>query len=493
LLPKHHHEPQFYDSNLLTRPNKNLKGTVKMARIDPRWKELLSTKRFRRNDQDGNDERGPFERDYDRIIHSSNFRRLKDKTQVFPLSNNDFVRTRLTHSLEVSCIGRTLGRRVQKLLNEKVINDADIAALIAAACLAHDIGNPPFGHSGEYAIQAWAQNKVRAEEDADRSKAVYLVETAQQRQDLHNFDGNAQSLRVITRIQNRRRKGGMQLTHATLGTMMKYPCGSLINGEKRLKRLDQKKCGYFDDDSSDLILAFRELKQSEYAPGAFRRHPLAFLVEAADDISNAVVDLEDTVDQGLVSTNEAIELLMPLAKIDVDFREKYDGDDALERLRAFATKELTKACAKTFRDNLEKILDGDFQTSLIDASPVKNLYEEVRKAIENNAFVDSGVLEVEAAGFQVIDGLLNFFVPALVHNDENRSRSETTLFGLFPIEYLRQPGDEPPKNSPDSRAKAIEQLTTYQRILAVTDYISGMTDHFAVDLYQKLSGIRLPS
>jgi dGTPase len=323
-----------------------------MARIDPRWKTLLSDERFCRDGRTKLDDiaRGPFDRDYDRIIHSSNFRRLKDKTQVFPLSSNDFVRTRLTHSLEVSCIGRTLGRRVKELLNEAVTGEADIGAIVAAACLAHDIGNPPFGHSGEFAIQAWAQKNVCAEMDTAKRKAIYRVETAQERQDLHDFDGNAQSLRVVTRVQARRRKGGMQLTHATLGAMMKYPCGSLINGKRRAKRLEQKKCGYFDDDRDDVIRALKKMGQTPYATGSFHRHPLAFLVEAADDISNAVVDLEDTVDQKLIHPIEAVGLLMPFAQQVDGYKRKYKSDeDELERLRAYATNVLTNECAENFK------------------------------------------------------------------------------------------------------------------------------------------------
>ncbi len=215
-----------------------------MARIDPRWPQLLTSERFERTDDEVFKDRGPFDRDYDRIIYSSNFRRLKDKTQVFPLSSNDFVRTRLTHSLEVASLGRTLGRKVQELLNPEVSAQADISAIVASACLAHDIGNPPFGHSGEFAIQEWARANVRAASDLESGKP-YTVDTIEQRQDLHDFDGNAQSLRVVTRIQTRRRPGGMQLTYATVGAMMKYPCSSLIDGMPRGKNVDQKKCATF--------------------------------------------------------------------------------------------------------------------------------------------------------------------------------------------------------------------------------------------------------
>ncbi len=385
-----------------------------MARIDPRWPQLLTSERFERTDDEVFKDRGPFDRDYDRIIYSSNFRRLKDKTQVFPLSSNDFVRTRLTHSLEVASLGRTLGRKVQELLNPEVSAQADISAIVASACLAHDIGNPPFGHSGEFAIQEWARANVRAASDLESGKP-YTVDTIEQRQDLHDFDGNAQSLRVVTRIQTRRRPGGMQLTYATVGAMMKYPCSSLIDGMPRGKNVDQKKCGYFQDDAIGILAALKKLGLKSYGQGAFRRHPLAFLVEAADDISNAIIDLEDTVDQGLIEPAEAIALLAPIAQKTI-YARKYGNDrDELERLRAFATNSLVEGCADVFSANLTSILDGDFQRCLVDETKYSDEYEAIRKAISAKAHKHRSVLEIEAAGFRVIEGLLDFFVPALVN------------------------------------------------------------------------------
>ena len=216
-----------------------------------KWQSLISLNRLHRDRPAGieDEDRDEFERDYDRIVFSSAFRRLKDKTQVFPLSNNDFTRTRLTHSLEVSCLGRSLARKAQRLLekNQKIRSDCvKFESAVSAACLAHDIGNPPFGHSGEAAIQAWAVRNV----GLIGEDKPYFVENPQQQQDLHEFEGNAQAIRVLCRIQSRRRVGGMQLTHTTLGALMKYPCGSIIDGSAReTKSVAQKKFGYFEDDA----------------------------------------------------------------------------------------------------------------------------------------------------------------------------------------------------------------------------------------------------
>ena len=473
---------------------------------DDAWKKLLTTNRLgkdpvsdeagvthfqseRRPAGSDDADRDDFERDYDRIVFSSAFRRLKDKTQVFPLSKNDYTRTRLTHSIEVSCVGRSLGRKVQRNLEQAKklpANLPDFSTAVSAACLAHDIGNPPFGHSGEAAIQVWAKKNVGTDNSAN-----FVVATPQQARDLHDFEGNAQALRVLSRIQAHRRPGGMQLTLATLGTMMKYPCGSIIDGQSRdTSRVEQKKFGYFEDERELIRPALRTLGLYEYAPSAFRRHPLAFLVEAADDICYAVVDLEDSVDQKLISVDDASSLLLPLAKRikkRADTHKGYEGRSRLEWLRALTIQALVTECARVFENKIDEILNGTLHTSLIAQSEATNEYNDVKEAVKRTAYCDSRVLEVEAAGFQVISGLLDFFAPALVANKSNRGKREEKLIWLFPEGYLQSPGET------RDRISAIEGLTTYQRLLAATDYISGMTDSFAVDLYQKLSGIRLPS
>jgi len=464
--------------------------------LENRWAKLLDPKRLCRNEPAGysSSDRGEFDRDYDRIVFSSAFRRLKDKTQVFPLSKNDFTRTRLTHSLEVACVGRSLGRRLETLLKDKKHYpdfEPDIKTIVSAACLAHDIGNPPFGHSGEASIQRWAKQNVSA-----NSNARYLVEDIQQVQDLHEFEGNAQAIRVLCRIQARRKNGGLQLTYPTLGAVMKYPCGSLIDKKHRPKSfIGQKKFGYFQDDEKLIFEALRAMELDEYQAGAFKRHPLTYLVEAADDICYGVVDLEDSVDQGLVSLKEAYEVMRPIGAMAANdagntkhFNKKcnqYEGESRIRWLRAYVIQGLVNSCFRVVEENYEIFATDHLKKDLMSHSKrAAPLYKKLKEVVKRTAYLNDRVLQVEIAGFNVIGGLLDIFVPALVSCD--RSPIEKKVVDLFPLAYLQQPADRTTKE------EALAKLTTYQRILAVTDYISGMTDNFAVNCYQKLSGIALP-
>lgn len=470
------------------------------------WTKLLSTKRLGREGDPGfsDETRSEFDRDYDRIVFSSAFRRLKDKTQVFPLSRNDFTRTRLTHSIEAACVGRSLGRKIGDAMQsagELPDSRIDIGSILAAACLAHDIGNPPFGHSGEAAIQSWAEQSLGIADDVGdasaeasdmasdgeqpaRPKSI-ILDTAQQLQDLCEFEGNAQAMRVVTRLQLGRRRGGLQLTHATIGAMMKYPCGSLVDGKPRKKeQIEQKKFGYFVDDDALIVDGLQDLGMVAAGTGAFRRHPLAFLVEAADDICYAIIDLEDSVDQKLVDLESAIAILEPLAKrVETYSPSGYKGHSYLQWLRAYAIHGLVTACASAFRENAPSILDGTFNKSLVQATPAVDEYAAVKAEVARTAYVDSRVLAVELAGFQVIKGLLDIFVTALLTPDKKYSKK---LLAIFPASYLGEQDREGDKRS------ALDKLSTYQRVLAATDYVSGMTDSFAVNLYQELSGIKLP-
>ncbi|MBX3426950.1 MAG: dNTP triphosphohydrolase [Pirellulales bacterium] len=462
----------------------------------PTWETLLSSNRLGRDHKQGfsHSTRTDFDRDFDRIVFSSAFRRLKDKTQVFPLSRNDFTRTRLTHSIEVASVGRSLGRMVCDELRASGVlsNDcADLGSIVAAACLAHDIGNPPFGHSGEAAIQHWASNRVRhdAAEGASATKDEFaspiVVGNHQQASDLQNFEGNAQGIRVVTRLQTKRRSGGMQLTLATIGAMMKYPCTSLSGCKgKAASSVDQKKFGFFQDDQSLIISGLRSLGLPEYEDGAFRRHPLAFLVEAADDITNAIVDLEDAVDQGAVEIDTAIALMEPIARHVDGYKDTgYTGTSRLQWLRAYSIDALTAKCVESFVQMERQIVQGEMCEPLIDSTSLLKEYNDVKSEVEKNAYTDRRVLLVEVAGFKVIAGLLEEFTSALLSPD---TPSGKKLLQLFPVSYL---GVEQPDVSKED---AVKKLSTYQRLLAVTDYVSGMTDSFALNLYQQLSGIRLP-
>lgn len=276
---------------------------------------------------------------------------------------------------------------------------------------------------------------------------------------------------------------------------MKYPCGSVISGQSRDRgRVEQKKFGYFEDERELIVPALTELGMREYGSGAFRRHPLAFLVEAADDICYALVDLEDSVDQGVIEYEEAFAVLEPLANRTKPIsRAGYSGQARLEWLRAYAMNALVAECGRVFEAKIEDVLAGTFSQSLIDASDVKDDYDKVRKAVKDKAYKDKRVLEVEAAGFQVIRGLLDFFVPALIGKPDDKQTTYGQMIWLLPEAYFQKPGTQYEDKKPFDREKVFEDFSAYQRILIATDYISGMTDTFAIELYQKLSGIRLPT
>lgn len=458
---------------------------------DP-WNLLLSTHRYGRNDSPNHlDARSEFDRDHDRIVFSSAFRRLKDKTQVFPLSKNDFTRTRLTHSIEVSCVGRSLGTSLETILEGRGVNSEitrSIPTIVAAACLAHDIGNPPFGHSGEDAIQAWAKQNV-ALKQSELGKARFCVDSDAKMLDLHNFEGNAQGLRILCRLQARSRVGGLQLTHATLGAMLKYPCDSQVKGRSD-NDVACKKFGFFQSEKSKIVSALSKLGMVPDGD-AFRRHPLAFLVEAADDICNTIVDLEDSIDQQVVSYEDAIGVLEPLvAAGGTDVKASvYKGDSRLRWLQASSISSLSKACEAVVKENLDLMLDGTMKQSLIDQSNVKSHYDKIRDLVQKHAYPNQRVLKVELAGFKVIGGLLDIFAPALLNDSPNKA--DEKILGLFPRSHLYILDGQDFEN--ENRRELLDHLTNYERLLAITDYISGMTDSFAVELFQELSGIQLPA
>lgn len=470
------------------RPKKLSKSAKKREAATVLWKRLLSDERSGNPSKNSSKDltRSEFERDFDRIVFSSPFRRMQDKTQVFPLSKNDFTRTRLTHSVEVSCVGRSLGRRMSALLKASRFDEAgavDIGGIVAAACLAHDIGNPPFGHSGEDAIQTWAKTHI----GVSGSKRPIEFETVEQVADLHSFEGNAQGLRIVTKLYDTRRYGGAKLTLATLAAMAKYPCGSLVEGKAREKGLiEQKKFGYFQDDRDFACDIFRKLGMKEYAPFAFKRHPLVYLVEAADDICYAVMDLEDSVDQGLIDLKEASVLLEPLAKqfSDQQAITGYGGIQRFRWLRALAIQGLVNSCMAVCKNNISAIQNGEFAYSLVDKCRVEDEYNQVKAKVKEHAYFNRRVLQVELVGYKVIGGLLDIFVSALRSSETSQSRK---YLALMSPAYLGAKS-----KSPTDVLRAVEKLSEYQRVMAATDFVCGMTDTFAVDMFQKLSGIELP-
>ncbi len=438
------------------------------------WHKLLSSSRLVEavpNIPDAG--RTVFEKDFDKIIFSSSFRRLKDKTQVFSLVENDYIRSRLTHSLEASCVGRTLGTLVgSEIIKRHYAQLQDFQArdfgdIVAAACLAHDIGNPPFGHAGEDAIQEWFKS-------AKAEKVLSLL-SANQPEDFKKFEGNAQGFRTLAKLENRPSLKGVQFTCAMLATFTKYPReaginSSLFNKYNAIDNKSTKKHGFFQSEKDLFAQVAKEvgLIPRNQKSAWWCRHPLAFLVEAADDICYHIVDLEDGFQMGYITYKEATALLYDILKderLDIESDEK----ENIKYLRAKAIHKLITEVKQVFLDYEDKFLAGTFDSPLTtEIASGKNL-KEIIDITRKNVYESCEVVEVKVAGYEVIGGLLEEFITAI--SDENLSKS-----------YLIK------KLIPNF----LEQEDIYTRILQVTDYIAGMTDSFAVSLFKKIKGISLP-
>lgn len=446
------------------------------------WKKLLSRRRLGKGEVEEPAGRSPFQRDFDRIIFSSAFRRLQDKTQVYPLAESDYVRTRLTHSLEVSCVGRSLGEIVGKTIIEKYrlkdYHHSDFGSIVASACLAHDIGNPPLGHSGEDAIQHWFRH-------TDTGKKVIESFTDSQKNDFLKFEGNAQGFRLLSKLQTPDNMGGLQLTCATLAAYTKYPRESHISGAQNdLERKSAKKFGFFQDDKK----LFKEVSDvvglipisGDYT--WWCRHPLAFLVEAADDITYTIIDFEDGCRLGLISYNELFKIyksIMSKAEISQLNRIKAQSDK-IEYLRAKAINKLIFEVVDVFINNEPAILAGVFDQALTDMIPSTKYLDDIITLSRKKAYSAREVIEVEAAGFEVLGRLIEMFIQASddIAKSQKPSARSKKLYELLPDKFAGK------NRTPDK--------SQYTRLINVTDFISGMTDSFAVSLYKKMSGISLP-
>lgn len=421
------------------------------------WEQFLSTQRVG-STQTGNGDtsRSEFHKDYDRVIFSSAFRRLSDKTQVVPFPQSDYTRQRLTHSLEVSCVGRSLATMVYTLVQDdiaRLVTQGDFEAIVATACLAHDIGNPPFGHFGERAIQDWARSAL-TDECGDAL-------TEAQRLDFLQFEGNAQGFRVLTRLQMSNRRGGMRLTAATLGALVKYPRPVLSAGQPRYK-----KHGYMQHDAEAFCEVFESLGRMADQWGQFARHPLALLSEAADDICYAIIDLEDGCRSGLIPHTDAFAVLEDLCA-GATGSPGMPSADRLSMGRAMAINALVGQCVKVFREHLEQILQGSFEGSLVKHTPAADAHRQAKKISMERVFRSERVLELEAAGYRAIQGLMDVLSSAaLTESPDGFDEHVLRLSGL-PVR---------------------EGQSLYERLLLCTDIVSGMTDRYCVDLYHRLSG-----
>lgn len=426
--------------------------------------------------------RSEFQRDFDRVIFSSSFRRLQSKTQVVPLPGNDFVHTRLTHSLEASCVGRSLGRIVGDRIiksdpltfKEIGVTSSDFESVIAAACLAHDIGNPPFGHSGEDAISEYFKS--------DKAKPFLDGLNKKQIADLQHFEGNAAGFRLLTHTSptQSQQNIGLGLTFATLGTFMKYPKESLPE-IKNSENASENKFGFFQTEKSVFANIATQLKLIPKPRNMWHRHPLVFLVEAADDICYAIIDLEDGYKLDMVSFETAERLLVNVIGADFSgagktYRKILDTREKIGFLRAKAINKLVWEAADIFTEKLPDIMNGKFDRHISDLIPSHSSLTEIVDVSVQKIYRAQPILEIEAAGFEVLAGLLDTFLTAIFDDSSKRSQM---IKRLIPDQYL----DAKRQRFPDK----------YQNILNITEMVAGMTDTYAIDTFRKLKGISLPT
>lgn len=446
------------------------------------WVQLLSRKRLgAEKAPSASTARTDFQRDFDRIVFSSAFRRMQDKTQVFPLSKVDYVRTRLTHSLEASSVGRSLGTLAgEQIIARRRLEDfeaSDFGAICAAACLAHDIGNPPFGHSGENAIRHWATTAKYG-----RRRVEVLSDSEQE--DFVRFEGNAQGFRILTRLQNPDNRGGLQLTCATLATFTKYPRESCLGGS-RLEGVSARKQGFTAEDR-ELFAEVAEnvgLPRRDLFRAVWHRHPLAFLVEAADDICYRVIDIEDGFRLGHLSYEEALELFMAALGGTRDPRlSRISGrKERVEFLRAKVINAAIGEVLSCFLDHEAEILAGRFDEPLMTRVAHRAEMDRLVDLAQERIYCAHQVVEIQTAGFQVISELLEGFSQVLddvAEHGATASARSRIMIKLIPEQFVG-PGRVPLEGR-------------YARLLKLTDFVSGMTDSYAVSLYKKITGISLP-
>ncbi|GEN77618.1 dehydrogenase [Chryseobacterium hagamense] len=424
--------------------------------------------------------RTDFQRDFDRIIFSSAFRRLQNKTQVFPLPGSVFVHNRLTHSLEVSSVGRSLGSVMGEFIYDEFKSDLteeaksfylhSLGNVIAAGCLCHDVGNPAFGHSGEDAIASYFERN-----ESDLKPKFNEKEWA----DLVNFEGNANAIRVLAQQQQGKDAGGIQLTFSTLASIAKYPCEAIAKTKGVVHR---KKFGFFQNEKEIFleIASKTQLICENEEPYIFKRHPFVWLVEAADDICYNIIDMEDAHRLGIVSTADCKNLFFELVKSETDDVKRIESklssisneNEQISYLRAKVINALINTSMERYKQDFEKILNGNLDKALLD------LYKDKNKALQDiesfsieKIYNHKAVVEIENAGYNVMYELLDHFIPSILKPEEKRKSYDTKALKLIPKQFIYNSG------------------TDYQKVLGVIDFVSGMTDNYATDLYRKIKGI----
>ena len=444
---------------------------MKQERMD--WNKLLVLKRLGLEHMSPHhDGRSEFQRDYDRLIFSAPFRRLQNKTQVFPLPGSVFVHNRLTHSLEVSCVGRSIGNAVSRALDEKyegrVRYMSEIGSIVATACLAHDLGNPPFGHMGENAIATYFTEEDGCKFQCELSPAEWA--------DIAQFEGNANAFRLLTHQVQGRREGGFVLNYSTLASVVKYPY------EAQYADAVKTKFGFFQSEKPifERIAAELGIIRNPENEKRYARFPLVYIVEAADDICYEIMDIEDAFKLRILSYEETKGLLMAFLPEERQKRAEEifslvdDQNEQIAYLRSSVVGILIDECAKVFIDHEEEILEGRFKNSLIKNLPAElyHAYQHASQVSVNKIYRSQDVLDVELAGYRIISELINDLIKAVFNPEKAYSKQ---LLKRIPSQY------------------AVQSDTTYGKIMAVLDYISGMTDVYALDLYQKINGMSLPT
>jgi len=428
------------------------------------WNKLLSKKRLNKPEESSAlDGRSEFHKDYDRIVFSSAFRRLGRKTQVHPLSNHDHIHTRLTHSIEVGSVGRSLGHNVGVFLETENelpsgISPQEIGAIVQAACLAHDIGNPPFGHAGEYAIRHWFKE--------NGSKLALNVES--ERNDFEIFEGNAQGLRVVASIENNYQAGGLRLTYATLGTLIKYPWFSYHELAK-----SKGKFNFFQSEKNIAQELMQELGLESSSDHQYLRHPLSYLMEAADDICYKILDIEDALELNILRFDDVSTILNNLAGIEEEYSDESSDDFRIWRLRSTAINNLINKVTEIFKSNYCEIIAGNFSGDLI--SKINGIeaigIDKAKKVTQENIFLNRRKIELELGSYETLDRILTAFVEAA-----NEVKKEKVSFKSQRVMDLMGVN------------KFTKDMSYHECYLRITDMVSSMTDNHATHVANQLLG-----
>lgn len=441
------------------------------------WNRLLCKKRYDTPTEIKADDkedyfRNSFHKDYDRIIFSNSFRRLSKKTQVHPLSKNDHVHNRMTHSLEVASVGRSLGLRAGEFLNKQYsdleVNPYDVAYIVQTACLAHDIGNPPFGHAGEEVIKEWFKNNKEKEFLKDLS--------IEELEDFLHLDGNAQSFRIVSQTENNLFGGGMNLTFATLGTLVKYPYPS-----SKCKEVGKSKFNFFQSEIDFFNLLFEELGLRK-ADGSHKRHPLSYLMEASDDICYGLLDLQDAFELHVVSLESMREIFVDICgeeEVEKTYKMSIDDIKKVSRLVAKSIDKLARHVMEVFENNFDDIMSDTQPKDLIDKFSDANLKAGIKKAKElanKKIFNEKRKIELELGAYNIIETLLDNLIPAVYELNQKQDIQKLSFRNKRALELMDD-------DKPDA---SMNLYNMYQRVI---DYIVGMTDNYAKHVANQLNGM----